>query len=40
MKPKQAAALLTNNNEYLLHSIIKGIKGQYEPILAWYLDIN
>lgn len=29
MKPKQAAALLTNNNQFLIHSIVKGIKGQY-----------
>ena len=29
MKPKQAAALLTNNNQYLIHSIVKGIKGSY-----------
>ena len=29
MKPKQAAALLTNNNQFLIHSIVKGVKGQY-----------
>jgi hypothetical protein len=27
MKPKQAAALLTNSNQYLIHSVLKGIKG-------------
>jgi hypothetical protein len=27
MKPKQAAALLTNNNQYLIHSVVKGVKG-------------
>ena len=37
LKPKQAAALLTNNNQYLVTACIKGAKGQnYEPILAWY----
>ena len=36
MKPKQAAALLTNNNQYLLHSVVKGLKGKYEPIIAWF----
>jgi hypothetical protein len=32
MKPKQAAALLTNSNQYLLHSVVKGLKGNYDPI--------
>lgn len=27
MKPKQAAALLTNNNQFLIHSVVKGING-------------
>jgi hypothetical protein len=36
MKPKQAAALLTNNNQFLIHSIVKGVKGKYEPLIAWY----
>ncbi len=39
MKPKQAAALLTNNNQFLIHSIVKGIKGRYEPLIGWYQDI-
>lgn len=36
MKPKQAAALLTNNNQFLIHSIVKGVKGRYEPLIGWY----
>lgn len=36
MKPKQAAALLTNNNQFLIHSIVKGVKGKYEPLISWY----
>ena len=40
MKPKQAAALLTNNNQFLIHSIVKGVKGNYEPLLAWYSAIQ
>jgi len=40
MKPKQAAALLTNNNQFLIHSIVKGVKGNYDPLNAWYNDIK
>ncbi len=36
MKPKQSAALLTNNNEYLLHSVVKGLKGKFEPVQGWF----
>lgn len=36
MKPKQAAALLTNSNQYLLHSVVKGLKGKFEPIQNWF----
>jgi hypothetical protein len=36
MKPKQAAALLTNSNQYLLHSVVKGLKGNYDPIIKYY----
>lgn len=36
MKPKQAAALLTNSNQYLLHSVVKGLKGNYEPVVKYY----
>jgi hypothetical protein len=33
MKPKQSAALLTNSNQYLLHTVVKGLKGKFEPVL-------
>lgn len=36
MKPKQSAALLTNSNQYLLHSVVKGLKGNYDPIVKFY----
>lgn len=36
MKPKQAAALLTKNNQYLIHSVVKGVKGRHQPMLKWY----
>lgn len=37
MSPKQAAALLTNNNQYLIIACIRGVKGgKFEPLLAWY----
>lgn len=31
--PKQAAALLTNNNLYMQHACIKGLKGEFGPIV-------
>ena len=41
LKPKQAAALLTNKNQYLVTACIKGAKGtNFEPILAWYSALN
>lgn len=39
MKPKQAAALLTNSNQYLIHSVVKGVKGKFEPVIQWYQDV-
>lgn len=39
MKPKQCAALLTNNNQYLLHTVVKGLKGKFEPVIAYYQDL-
>lgn len=40
MKPKQAAALFTNNNQFLIHSIVKGVKGNYEPLNNWYNELK
>jgi hypothetical protein len=28
--------LLTDHNYYLMHACVKGIKGDYVPILKWY----
>jgi hypothetical protein len=39
MKPKQCAALLTNNNQYLMHAVVKGLKGNFEPVLSWYQEM-
>ncbi len=39
MRPKQSAALLTNNNQFLIHSVVKGVKGRYEPIISWFQDL-
>jgi hypothetical protein len=39
LKPKQAAGLLTQGGKYLAHIIVKGLKGQYEPVVAWYQAI-
>lgn len=36
MKPKQSAALLTNNNQFLTHCVVKGVKGKFEPMVNWY----
>jgi hypothetical protein len=32
LQPKQAAALLTNNNYYLVLICVKGLKNQYGPV--------
>lgn len=40
MKPKQAAALLTNSNQYLLHSVVKGLKGNYDPIAKFFKTMS
>ncbi len=33
---KQAAGLLTDHNYYLMHACVKGVKGDYGPVIAWY----
>lgn len=35
LKPKQAAGLLTESSKYLAHVVVKGIKSNHEPVLAW-----
>jgi len=27
---------LTNSNQYLLHSVVKGLKGNYDPVIKYY----
>lgn len=39
MKPKQSAALLTNNNQFLTHCVVKGVKSRYEPMINWYQEV-
>ncbi len=39
MKPLQSAALLTNNNQFLTHCVVRGVKGNYEPMIDWYQEI-
>ncbi len=36
INPNQAAGLLTDHNYYLMHACVKGVKGDYIPILKWY----
>mmetsp|Transcript_9412 Transcript_9412/g.14391 ORF Transcript_9412/g.14391 Transcript_9412/m.14391 type:complete len:143 (+) Transcript_9412:633-1061(+) len=40
LKPRHAAALLTDNNQNLLNMCIKGVKSDYSCVLMWYTDIN
>ena len=36
LSPKQAAGLLTQNNKFLAHVIVKGLRGDHTPIYYWY----
>ncbi len=38
LSPKQAAGLLTNANKYLNIAIIKGVKGDFEPVISLYQE--
>lgn len=41
LSPRQAAALLTNNNQYLITACVKGVKGGYFlPVLNWYKEMS
>ena len=35
----KAAALLMSGNKYLAHVLVKGIKGDFEPIHNWYQEL-
>ena len=39
LRPKQAVALLSNGNKYLAHVLVKGIKGNYDPLILWLQEI-
>lgn len=39
LKPKQAAGLLTQGGKYLARILVKGLKGQYNPVVAWYQGV-
>jgi len=37
MRPKQAAGLLSNNHQYLIHVAVKGTKGNdFTKLMSWY----
>ena len=40
MKPRQSAALLSNNRKYLIQIANKGIKGDYSKIIIWFETIQ
>ena len=40
LKPKQAAGLLTQEGKYLAYVLSRGLKGRFEPILAWYQALH
>ena len=35
-EPPHVQELITNQNQYLFQACDKGIKGDYEPIIAWF----
>lgn len=39
LNPKQSAGLLSNNNKYLVHVCVKGVKGDFEKISQWYQTV-
>jgi len=39
LKPRQAAALLSNSRKYLIQISNRGIKGDYSKIISWYQDL-
>eukprot|EP00826_Nyctotherus_ovalis_P023374 TRINITY_DN17960_c0_g1_i1.p1 TRINITY_DN17960_c0_g1~~TRINITY_DN17960_c0_g1_i1.p1 ORF type:complete len:181 (+),score=32.10 TRINITY_DN17960_c0_g1_i1:171-713(+) len=39
LKPNQALAFLSNSNVLLIHVIIKGMKGSYQPVIGWYEEL-
>lgn len=39
LKPKQVVALLSNGNKYLAHVLVKGVKGNYDPLVLWLQEL-
>jgi hypothetical protein len=39
LKSNQALALLSNSSTLLIHVIVKGLKGNFEPIINWYKEL-
>ena len=39
ISPKKAAGLLIQNNKYLAHLIVKGLRGDHYPIFQWYSSL-
>lgn len=39
LQPKQAAGLLTEGSKYLSHIIIKGLKSDFKPVIAWLMEV-
>lgn len=38
LDPKQTASLFTHGNKYLAHVLVKGVKGLFDPIIAFYTE--
>ena len=39
LKAKQSAGLLADGNKYLAHILVKGVKGQFEPIQEFFQEV-
>lgn len=39
ISPHQALNLFLENNKYLAHLLVKGVKGSYSPILEFLQDV-
>lgn len=39
LDPKQAASLFTHGNKYLAHVFAKGVKGLFDPVVAFFTEV-
>lgn len=39
LDPKQTASLFTHGSKYLAHVLVKGVKGLFDPIIAFYTEV-